>query len=387
MPSLVQSSASQSLVSCATTVDANTANPVTIIVRDANGDGIEGIPASAIVLAVSGTGNTVTQPTGYTNADGEISGAAFESSVSANKTVTVAVAGLTLDDQPVVAVGSAASVVFASEWTTATGITEAAFRDTSGAYPWPAYNGTLSNGAAEVVAADASLAGRGNYFRVNNAGENNLTVRHDTMVPASTTHWGRVYYRSEKTTNTHNHWIAIGGLATGGDIEVAWGSTGTGSGDVVRFGGFNQEDGTDVPYPYTRFAPGNVDNAGAPDYLTTGDWYLLEWQVQYTDTDTFHLFVWVSEVDSNGDVTTADKWTASTFYRQDYAGQANTDLAAIQAAEPYFGLSSGGGTAGARQYVLGNEGPGGGLTDSGYFLLASFAVSTTGRITDSDVTP
>jgi len=120
--------AAESLVSCATTVATNTFNPVTIVFRDANGDPCEGIPASLAVLTVSGADNTVTQPTGPSNALGVFPGAGFQSSSAGNRTPTVtfntrAIAG------PVVAVGTASTLSEFVDWRTATGTGDSALED------------------------------------------------------------------------------------------------------------------------------------------------------------------------------------------------------------------------------------------------------------------
>lgn len=108
MPSIVQASAAQSTVSCATTVAVDTPNPVTIIIRDAAGNGIEGVPASQIVLAVSGSNNTLTQPTGVTNSLGYIE-AAFESSTTGERTVSATVSGLAITATVTVDVGGSSA--------------------------------------------------------------------------------------------------------------------------------------------------------------------------------------------------------------------------------------------------------------------------------------
>lgn len=128
MPSIVQASAAQSEVTCLTTVPANTENDITVVVKDGSGNGIEGIGPAATVLAVSPTtGNTLTQPAAATDANG-ITACAFESTAEEAKTVSVAVGGMTLNDQPVVTVGSGASV-FSLDWGTATGNSDNATSD------------------------------------------------------------------------------------------------------------------------------------------------------------------------------------------------------------------------------------------------------------------
>lgn len=118
MPSFVQASAANTIVTVPETVDPNTEAPVTVVVRDGSNNGIEGIGPAGVVLAVSGTGNTLTQPTGQTTDAGESPGLAFESSVSEAKTITVTVGGLQATTQPSCTVGTT-SDVFAMDYSLA----------------------------------------------------------------------------------------------------------------------------------------------------------------------------------------------------------------------------------------------------------------------------
>lgn len=69
----------------------------TIRILDANGDPVSGVPAASCVLAVSGAGNTVTQPASASNANGYVSGS-FVSTTAASKTVSFTICGLAITD-------------------------------------------------------------------------------------------------------------------------------------------------------------------------------------------------------------------------------------------------------------------------------------------------
>lgn len=272
-------------------------------------------------------------------------------------------------------------ILFGCEWTAALGQTEQAFRNglVAGAATWEAYNGVLGNDAAEII-APTGLTTRGNAFRVYNRGENNLTVRTDLMVPALTTHWGRLYVRNDKTVGAHNHPIAIGGLQDPpASIEnVPLVVTGTATGTQVQVQCGFDTNGVAVGYPHVRWTPGAEGVAGQLE-LVSGQWYLWEWALEYTGA-RYQMRVWVSEVDGTGAVTNADIFTAATFFREDYFGAADGSLEAIQSATAtYFGLTD---STNARQYVLGNEGPGSGSANGEHFSMCSFALSTEGRIRD-----
>ena len=70
---------------------------ITVQVKDASGRPIPNIPASDITLAATGTGNTLTQPTGSTNQAGVITGA-IVSTVAAAKTISATVRGTAITD-------------------------------------------------------------------------------------------------------------------------------------------------------------------------------------------------------------------------------------------------------------------------------------------------
>lgn len=121
MPSIVQASATLSVV---TGVPAEIANDgvasaqVTLVVNDGSGNPIEGVAASQCVLAVSGTGNTVTQPTGVTNANGQFaSPGSFVSTTAEAKTCSYTVAGLAITDTAAVTVtGTPGAVYWAMDY-------------------------------------------------------------------------------------------------------------------------------------------------------------------------------------------------------------------------------------------------------------------------------
>ena len=131
---------------------------VTLTVSNAAGQPLAGIPASRCVLAVSGTGNTVTQPTGFTDRNGQISGS-FTSTVAANKTASFTVHGLAITDTALVEVTGIAppeTVLADVQWTTATGTTQSALQDDSNVQNGNAY--ALGSGGP-IAAGEAASWG------------------------------------------------------------------------------------------------------------------------------------------------------------------------------------------------------------------------------------
>lgn len=70
---------------------------VTLTLLDTDGNPLVGVPASACVLAVNGSGNTVTQPTGVTSYTGTITGS-YVTTQSATKVASFTVASLAITD-------------------------------------------------------------------------------------------------------------------------------------------------------------------------------------------------------------------------------------------------------------------------------------------------
>jgi hypothetical protein len=86
--------------------DGLEASDITIRVMNTDGNPMVGLDASEIVVSATGTGNTVTQPTGVVDSQGYIYGAKLVSTGIATKTISVAVCGATLTDAPQVVVGA-----------------------------------------------------------------------------------------------------------------------------------------------------------------------------------------------------------------------------------------------------------------------------------------
>jgi len=84
--------------------------PITVTARDANGNPIAG---AAVVLAATGSGNTVTQPAGTTNAGG-VAGGTISSTVAGAKILSATIAGVAITQQDTVTVdaGAAAGLAF-----------------------------------------------------------------------------------------------------------------------------------------------------------------------------------------------------------------------------------------------------------------------------------
>jgi hypothetical protein len=83
--------------------NGTSASVVTVVVKDTDGTVAVGIPAASVVVSASGAGNTVTQPVSATDVAGTTDGSVV-STTAASKTISAAVMGLTLTDQPTLVV-------------------------------------------------------------------------------------------------------------------------------------------------------------------------------------------------------------------------------------------------------------------------------------------
>lgn len=80
------------------------ASTITVTVRDQFDNPLSGVE---VTLAVNGSGNTLVQPTGTTNADGEITGR-LSSTVAGSRTVTATAGGVAIQQTATVTVGAGA---------------------------------------------------------------------------------------------------------------------------------------------------------------------------------------------------------------------------------------------------------------------------------------
>lgn len=197
---------------------------IIITVRDGNGRPIAGLPAAVVVIAVSGTNNTITQPTGVTNADGEITGS-FVSTTAEIKTVTVTVNGVELDDQPTCEVTGAPSgtgIVFASDWGDSLGTGETPMRDGT---KWSSVQGT--EGPCEVIASTGLDFPTANVFRIEHEGTARGVIGNNLWAtPAiGQTLYKRIYWRNGVTSAIpgagFNHLVQPC-TGVGGNCSAAW---------------------------------------------------------------------------------------------------------------------------------------------------------------------
>lgn len=279
--------------------------------------------------------------------------------------------------------GGGVSIFFQTEWRFGTGFTAQHITDDG---TFAASQGTFDGVPGAIVAPDASLVGRGNYFRITAENLLSCVAIQEDFVAASTTHWGRCYIRNDMVTPDYlfNHSIAYGGI--GPPIQFTFGT------GIFNFVGTDlrpfffrtlyDEMGAAVSYPNIAWS---AQEPGAPTSLPyifpTGTFYLCEWQIEYLTATTYWVRLWISEVDTDGFITNEDLFTNATFMRQDSFGGAGDSLLDRQGVSQDFGVSATDGIAGMRKLVVGNESTTSPATGESIYK-ASLAFSTEGRIRD-----
>ncbi len=98
-------SQSQVIATPATFVAGSGTATITVTVKDGLGNGVSGVP---VTLSATGSGNTLTQPAGPTDANGVATGT-LSSTVAQAKTISATAGGVALTTQPTVAVTPAAA--------------------------------------------------------------------------------------------------------------------------------------------------------------------------------------------------------------------------------------------------------------------------------------
>lgn len=146
----VQVGAAESVVSSSPTsiaADGVASSTITVTALASDRRALPGIPAASVVLASTGTGNTLTQPATATTATGSTSGS-IVSTVAQTKTLSVTIAGQAITDTaPVVVGGGVLSPDFTDTFETGALAAAQNGYNWSGSNGASAINGTGANGS------------------------------------------------------------------------------------------------------------------------------------------------------------------------------------------------------------------------------------------------
>lgn len=351
---------------------------ITVTVVDEDGYPVVGLPAAQVVVAASGSGNTLTQPSQPTNYLGQTT-ATLRTSVAESKTITATVLGRAVTDGATVSVtGEAPTLLLDLQWTNGTVGEDYAEDDAAaiaaitdgGALDGPAGNAALAGNTGRVfsvvskasVGADTgTLADKpGNVLRWRWRDIRYAQLSAPAVLPASTTFYLRGYVNFNGTANhsdhgtgfiggeSFNHWQILPFQVWSMDTSPTWRF-------AVRTAG---------TYPNGRyFSPG----------LTKGAWYRYEVKVTYVTATTVTMDVRIYNL-AGTLVADAGDWThednagsLETFYAS------NTTLLGFPDDTPD--------AQEARNLVIGYEGPDGMQTHdpdpAEHFMLTNVALSTT----------
>jgi len=262
----------------------------------------------------------------------------------------------------------AAGLVFASSWNAATGNSQSAVTD-GGA--WNDYYGCGRLDVLSVVSgASLGWTRSSNILRVSEIGNFACgAVQRTQVVPVSTTHWGRIYFRNDETTQNnsfHNF-----SYRQSGDIPLVWFNR------RATAQGWELNGRVPSVYPFNvwrlQSAPG-TDTFNPPIvHLQNGTWYRYEFQVEYISANRIRFY---PRLYSSAGALLYD---ASSFYQSDAPGQGTATLASWYAAGNSFVLTSLQ-LQQMRDIGMSNEGRAPDSSRRQSWYIANFAISTNGWI-------
>ena len=189
--------------------------------------------------------------------------------------------------------------VFHSDWSTATGQTNAALNDTGKALPW---TDNLQVGSSPQILTVVSASGRGFPASMTNC----LRVEHAVIADGwwieidggwSAPSIGNALYFRHYFRHEIADAAGVQGYAATHPLETEYGAVGLGANTLAQKFGSNT-DGTypwlfqveSASFPYSGWTPGgNQDGSGDPMYLQKNTTYRIEWKILRTATSTITL--------------------------------------------------------------------------------------------------
>lgn len=262
-----------------------------------------------------------------------------------------------------------AGVVFSSDWGTATGTTDAALRDGG---KWNTLYCQQAGQTLTVIPGNSvGWTRTPNVLRLQQLGPNSCgTLEKTDLLPVSTSHWGRFYFRNDETVTQHNH-VATYNPGVGAPIQLAfWNRNGAATGVSIFLRTYYRSNGVLSEYPTNIWFIGTA-NQSAVARLAHGTWYRYEWHMEYVTPTTYRI--WPRIYDMSGQLL----FDANRFFQSDYPQSGPHSLASWYAAGNTFGFTD---VNLGRRLGLGNEGPGGTTNTGGYWYHADVAISTAGWI-------
>lgn len=260
-----------------------------LTVKNADGTPLPNIAAARIVYASTGTGNTFGTPS-VTNHSGQ-SLCTFTSTVAEAKTISVTVDGVAITQTAAVTVTGTPGLPtldFKSDWSTATGTSDAAVRDTGQAVPW----GSEGGSSHEVMANPGTLGFPGT---MTNIYANRMVTTQDAwgeprittldVIADGETRYYRLYRHLSSDTDV------IPPFVSGGDDETHGVQDGSAASQINSGWWFYHNTGASGTFT-VQWRPSSSANAYPND----------RWQLDTTlDKDTTYRFEW--SIARNGTTT------------------------------------------------------------------------------------
>lgn len=312
--------------------------------------GTLGVGASA-ALSLRLSPATGTAQSTITNR-GHVTSGAMTDSVPGNNTAS---ASVTVEaDQP-----PPGGLLFVSDWNSGTGTSLTALTD--GGVWNRTYCNTIGDVLSVVAGGPVGWSGQGNVLRIQQLGTTCGMLEADDVLPQSTTHWGRFYFRNDETQTFHNHVVTYHPV---GAIQLAiWNRNPSQAGFRTFMRTYFSPSGGAMPYPRYLW---QIDQP-----LQNGTWYRYEWMMEYVTPTTYRI--WPRIYNMSGTLV-AD---ANNYFFADAAPNAANSLAAHYNAGNSFGFTD---VTLGRDFGLGQEGPAGSSSTNGFWYHANVALSLSGWI-------
>jgi hypothetical protein len=268
---------------------------------------------------------------------------------------------------------SAGGVLFASDWSTALGSTPNALQDGGRWTRLVECGGGYTSVLAVVEGAALGWSLTPNVLRVTQRGATlcgDVEVNSGSARPApSQTHWGRFFFRNDETAN--GHWHPVRYNTVGTVQSVPWLRFGSAGGVRVGPGTSRTGAGAGLSYPYNAWTPAVSPGSGSV-LLSHGTWYRYEWMKEYVSALAYRIYPRIYSLAG------APLYDYTQFYQNDNAdGPSSHSLESWYAAGNTFGVTD---ADLARNFGIGNEGPGGSNDSNQSWYFGSVRISTGGWI-------
>jgi hypothetical protein len=290
--------------------------------------------------------------------------------------------------------GAGVELLFQSTWGTATGSSENALQDGG---LWPTFGGCAGNAYDVLTVVEGSALGwtrTPNVFRTTmrgGSGEMCGAIYREPALPASTTHWGRMYFRSDE-----DEWSGAGhnySYNFQGDIhcvffnhkgyEAGWNPDVNVKYDHEGLLWTDRFPGERINKWRLKSAPGGITPTENDILLDHQTWYRYEWMIEYLTATTWRFYPRIYSpagallYDTNDYYMIAESTTLQNWYDTNGAsGPEGESTGGV------FGMHPTEGIARMRNLGIGNEGRPG--PDTGkHWYTADFALSLDGWIGDS----